>query len=142
MGNMSPYTIYYKNKQYRTSEALFQCLRFNDDNIIEEIRNSKSPMSAKMVSKKHKSKMFLKPMSTEDIKNMKFVIDLKLKQHPGLVNQLLATKAELIIEDCTKRPGGSGLFWGAAFQNDCWKGKNWLGKIWMNFREDYKLLSP
>jgi ribA/ribD-fused uncharacterized protein len=141
MGNMSPYVITHENKHYRTSEALFQSLRFKDNDVIEEIRSSKSPMSAKMIAKKHKSKMFLKPLSNEDLENMRLVIRLKLEQHPDLLDQLLKTKDDLIVEDCTKRPRGSGLFWGAAFQNDCWKGENWLGKIWMSFRENYEKLA-
>ena len=137
MGNMSPYAVVYDNRRYKTTEALFQCLRFKDEDVIQEIIESKSPMSAKMIAKKHKGKMFLKPMSEEDISNMRLVIDIKLKQHAELVTELLKTKDDFIVEDCTKRARGSGLFWGAAYQNGCWNGDNWLGKIWMEFRTNY-----
>jgi predicted NAD-dependent protein-ADP-ribosyltransferase YbiA (DUF1768 family) len=52
LGNMSPYKINYLNKEWRTTEALFQALRFSDDVIQEKIRLDKSPMTAKMVAKK------------------------------------------------------------------------------------------
>jgi predicted NAD-dependent protein-ADP-ribosyltransferase YbiA (DUF1768 family) len=55
LGNMSPYPIIYEGKEWRTVEALFQSLRFTDENIIEAIRNEKSPMGAKMKAKSFKS---------------------------------------------------------------------------------------
>jgi predicted NAD-dependent protein-ADP-ribosyltransferase YbiA (DUF1768 family) len=55
LGNMSPYPIIYEGKEWRTVEALFQSLRFTDENIIEAIRNEKSPMGAKMKAKYFKS---------------------------------------------------------------------------------------
>ena len=55
LSNMSAHSINYENKIWRTAEALFQAMRFNDETIKEIIRNEKSPMGAKMKSKKHKN---------------------------------------------------------------------------------------
>jgi hypothetical protein len=33
LGNMAPYPIVYEAKLYRTTEALFQALRFDDETI-------------------------------------------------------------------------------------------------------------
>lgn len=134
LGNMSPHAIDWNNKQYRTSEALFQSLRFDDGKIIDQIRDQRSPMSAKMIAKKHRSKMIVEPMSDHDLANMKLCLSLKIEQHPELKNRLLQTGSQLIIEDCTKRKRGSGLFWGAAFDGKTWIGENWLGKLWMELR--------
>ena len=43
MGNMAPYPITYNGQVWRTSEALFQSMRFNDPLIKEIIREGKSP---------------------------------------------------------------------------------------------------
>jgi predicted NAD-dependent protein-ADP-ribosyltransferase YbiA (DUF1768 family) len=52
LGNMFAAPITYNGQIWRTSEALFQALRFEDETIREVIRNDKSPMGAKMLSKR------------------------------------------------------------------------------------------
>lgn len=79
LGNMSPHPIEVGDHYFLTSEALFQCLRFDDPEIIEEICSQASPMAAKMKAKKHKAKMIVKPMSEEDVDNMRLCLRLKLK---------------------------------------------------------------
>lgn len=140
LGNMAPFPIIFENIEYKTTEALFQALRFKGyPEIQEKIRNEKSPMSAKLVAKAHVS--FLEQsgfemMGEQDVKNMRLCLKLKLDQHPELKQQLIDTQNSLIIEDCTSRPQGSGIFWGAAKQNDKWFGKNVLGELWMELRND------
>jgi len=135
MGNMSPFPVDFESQVFRTTEALFQSLRFQDQQVIEAIREQKSPMAAKMIAKKHKTKMTIVPMSEQDVENMRMVLDLKLDQHPELKQQLLDTGDQSIIEDCSKRPRGSGLFWGAALKDGEWVGENWLGRIWCEIRQ-------
>jgi ribA/ribD-fused uncharacterized protein len=134
LGNMSPYPIEYKGKTWRTSEALFQALRFDNEEIQEEIRAEKSPMGAKMKAKKHKTLMNIIPMGDIDVENMRMCIRLKCEQHPGLMDELLKTNGLPIYEDVTSRHRGSGLFWGAMQTDKGWEGKNILGKIWMEIR--------
>jgi len=134
LGNMSPHSIEVGERLFLTSEALFQCLRFDDAEIIEEIAAQSSPMAAKMKAKKHKAEMIVEPMNDEDVDNMRLCLSLKLKQNPELLDELLATGDEPIIEDCTKRPNRSGLFWGMALKNGEWVGENTLGKLWMELR--------
>ncbi len=139
LGNMSPHpVIFWDNKTFRTSEALFQSLRFVDETVIEEIRAQKSPMSAKMIAKKNKDKMIIEPCSELDLENMKMCLKIKLNQNIDLKAKLLATGDELIVEDCTKRQHGSGLFWGAALKDGEWIGQNNLGRLWMEIREEIK----
>jgi len=138
LGNMSPHPIKVGDLVFPTAEALFQSLRFEDEGIIEEIRTQTSPMTAKMKAKKHKSEMVVEPMSDEDLDNMRLCLKLKLKQHPKLMRKLLATGEEQIIEDCSNRPRGSGMFWGMAFKDGQWFGENMLGKLWMELRSELR----
>ncbi|NCP98443.1 DUF1768 domain-containing protein [archaeon] len=138
MGNMAPYSIVYECQTYKTTEALFQSLRFVEfDNVQKEIIAEKSPMSAKMVAKKYKhllAETGYEVMGEKDVKNMQLCIQLKLEQYPNLTQQLIDTGKAVIIEDCSSWPRDSGLFWGAAYQNGNWVGKNILGEILMDFR--------
>jgi len=136
LGNMSPFPVEHEGRTFRTTEALFQALRFDDNEVIEAIRDQKSPMAAKMKAKKHRDRMVVVPMSEADLDNMRLVLRLKLLQHPKLRDDLLATGDQEIVEDCTKRPRGSGLFWGAAKANNQWLGENWLGRLWMGLRAE------
>ena len=135
LGNMAPFSVEHNNKLWKTTEALFQSMRFDDELIKEEIRNQKSPMAAKMIAKKHAEKMSIVPMSKQDIENMRLCLELKLICNTELINKLLETGNELIVEDVTKRPAGERhRFWGAAFIDGKWIGENKLGKLWMELR--------
>jgi N-glycosidase YbiA len=136
LGNMAPYPIRHAGQVWRTSEALFQALRFNDPLIREEIQRQQSPMAAKFVAKRFKHSMVVTPRSQEDLVNMKLVLRLKLEQHPELQDKLLETRKAEIIEDCTRRLCGSSLFWGVALQDGQWVGENQLGKLWMKLRDE------
>jgi predicted NAD-dependent protein-ADP-ribosyltransferase YbiA (DUF1768 family) len=163
MSNMSPHPITHEGIVYPRAEHLFQCMRYfvpeelarkmlrSDvradqvefdffrlaSEIQEAIRAEKNPMKAKMIAKggKNLPYMTVKPLSEQDIRNMKMILRLKLGQHSVLRDKLLATGLRPIIEDCTRRQRGSALFWGAARQDDdTWKGENWLGRLWMQER--------
>ena len=88
-----------------------------------------------MIAKKYRNQMVVEPMSDADLYNMKLVLRLKIEQHPKLQADLIATGDQEIVEDCTQRPRGSGLFWGAALKEGRWVGENWLGWLWMEIRD-------
>lgn len=139
MGNMSPYPIVYNKKEWKSAEALFQSLRFNDETIKEMIRAEKNPMNAKLKAKEFIDKMSIVQLSNDDVDNMKFCIKLKIEQYPNLKKLLLNTNDIPIYEDVTKRGDkGSNLFWGAMLVDNKWIGQNVLGNIWMDFRKEYK----
>lgn len=134
LGNMAPYPIMTEDGlRWPTSEALFQASRFAKNNPIREhIRLNRSPMTAKMIAKAAADQRVVTPCSVEDIALMRWVLKLKVEQHPELVPQIDDLKGALIVEDVTARPHGSGLFWGAAREADgSWRGENTLGKLWM-----------
>lgn len=141
LGNMAPFEIEFLGKTWPRSEHLFQALRLSCPVLQEEIRAIKNPMAAKMRAKKliqeHPDKVDTTPLSDNDLANMKLVLELKLRQNPKVQGVLMMTGDREIVEDATRRQRGSGLFWGAALQEDgTWKGKNMLGKLWMELREE------
>ena len=84
-----------------------------------------------MKTKKNKGKMVVTPMSEADLENMRLVLRLKVEQDSELHQMLIESGGAFIIEDCTRRQRGSGLFWGAALIDGSWDGQNWLGKLWL-----------
>ena len=136
LGNMSAHPITVpEGARWPTAEALFQALRFPATSPINaKIRAEKRPMQAKWLAKAHVSEMTVAPMSEQDLDNMRFVLRLKLEQHADVRACLALTAGHVIVEDCTSRQQGSGLFWGAALRDEGWAGENWLGRLWMELR--------
>lgn len=137
-GNMAPFPVTHEGVTWRTTEALFQAMRFEDESIREMIRMEKSPMGAKMKAKANVESMTVVQLSEQDLDNMRLVLRLKIEQHPELKQQLIESEDAFIVENCTNRPHGSGLFWGSAFKDGKWEGQNWLGKLWMELRSEIK----
>jgi predicted NAD-dependent protein-ADP-ribosyltransferase YbiA (DUF1768 family) len=141
MGNMAgyfegkPLTIEYENKLWKTSENLFQAMRFEDIGIQGLIRRENG-FNGKKVAKRFKDDMTVKPLSRQDVLNMVKCVQLKVEQHPELKQMLIETGDKTIIEDVTYRIGGTGMFWGSAKLNQHWIGNNVLGVIWMYIRDD------
>ena len=138
MGNMAPYPIKFGGKVWLTSEALFQGMRYDDEDIKEIIRKEKSPMGAKMKSKKYKDKMVVVPMSELDVENMRKCVKMKFDQHPQLKRQLINTKDAFIYEDIGNRNGERHKFWGVKKLSESEAdGNNMMGRILMELREEY-----
>ena len=137
LSNMSPHPVVHGGQTWRTTEHLFQALRFEEGSIVRaSIRRCSSPMSAKMEAKKFSS---LLPAGYEagDADRMRLCLYLKVQQHPDLREQLLATGDEEIVEDVSNRARGTALRWGKARDEDDpsgWTGENLLGKLWMELR--------
>jgi predicted NAD-dependent protein-ADP-ribosyltransferase YbiA (DUF1768 family) len=138
LGNMSAFKVKYEGKEWLTVEALFQSLRFDDEEIKEIIRKEKSPMGAKMKAKSFKDKLVVEPMSEKDVENMKMCVRLKVEQNLIIKEKIIKTKEFEIIEDIGSRNGERHLFWGAKKVNGEWVGNNVMGKIWMELREELK----
>jgi len=149
LGNMSAHDVQHEGKWWKTAEALFQALRYpmgavNDigENIREIIRAQKSPMTAKLKAKARaiRDQRNITPMGNEDLDNMRMVLRLKFKWNCNpLERDLLETGDRLIVEDCSKRPTVSGLFWGAQRLADgTWGGTNMLGKLLMELRTEIR----
>jgi len=138
MGNMAPYPIMFEGKIWRTSEALFQGMRFDDEEIKEIIRKEKSPMGAKMKAKKYSDQMVVVPMTELDVEQMKKCVRIKFDQHPALKKMLLDTVGAYIYEDIGNRKGERHKFWGAKkISENEGDGHNMMGRILMELRDEY-----
>lgn len=135
LGNMSAHPIEYMGKMWKTSEALFQALRYNDQQIQDEIRTQASPISAKMKAKTHRIKRIIEPQSPADLDNMRLCLKLKFDQHPVLKTQLIRTADCTLVEDIGKRKGQNHLFWGMRKTHQGWEGQNQLGLLLMELRD-------
>lgn len=139
LSNMAAgYGLLVNGHLFRTSEALYQALRYTDDVsedgvlIQELIRQEKSPMAAKMVSKKYYG------LTRDDwdftrVKVMDWCLRAKLYAHWEKFGQLLLATGKLpIVEESHK-----DRFWGAVplkGNNDVLEGENTLGHLLARLR--------
>jgi len=159
LGNMSPHPVEHGGFTYPTAEHLFQCWRFvgparrwpgpeahgtqcGYETAVREVRALKSPMAAKMRAKALSDIAVVVPRSDRDVLQMSMVLCLKFAQHPRLLADLLATGDADLVEDCSRRPSESGLFWGARRAFGGWVGENVLGKLLGGVRSVARLSGP
>jgi len=153
MGNMSRHPIKYDGLQgrlieYRTSEHLFQTLRFpNYPKIQDAINANNHPwFGAKNTARNNKDRLEDVPPRLKwdehenDKDRMSLCLKLKMEQYPELKKELLGTGKRRIIEDCTSRDRESARFWGAVYDGPTgkWIGENVLGVMWMELRADLR----
>ena len=130
------YPIVVNDIYIRTSEALYQAMRFpNYPEIQKEIIEQKSPMSAKMISKKYRKEKTRLDWNSKRVAIMKWCLRVKLLQNKDTFGELLLkTKNQDIVEESKK-----DKFWGAKKLDDgiLLEGTNALGRLLMELREIY-----
>jgi ribA/ribD-fused uncharacterized protein len=117
---------------WRTSEALYQALRFPDHpDVQEEIRSEASPMAAKMKSKPHRASKSRLDWDDVRVDLMYWCLEVKLFQNQTSFGELLRrTGNNDIVESSAK-----DNFWGAIIQpSGSLYGQNVLGRLLMRLR--------
>lgn len=119
--------------RFRTSEALYQALRFpGHPEIQREIIDKSSPMNAKFTAKREVVKT--RP-DWDDVRVaiMHYSVAVKLDQNPILWETMEESGDRPIVERSRKDP-----FWGALLDESTGvlTGQNVLGNLIMGFRQD------
>ncbi|MBN1185367.1 MAG: NADAR family protein [Bacteroidales bacterium] len=117
----------------KSSEALYQSLRYPEfPNIQQEIILQRSPMTAKMISKKYYS--FTRP-DWESVKYnvMRICLELKLFQNWEKFSAILNETDNLPIVEFAPK----GKVWGAIDKGTYYEGINALGRLLMELRKEF-----
>ncbi|PHS02693.1 MAG: Swarming motility protein ybiA [Blastopirellula sp.] len=127
--NFALFGVEMDDRWYPTIEHYFQAMKFPGNDHAEKIRLARTPASAKSLGRSRKVKL------REDWEEVKIDImrDAVLKKfttHDELRELLLSTTDQELVENA---PGD--YFWGCGKSGS---GKNWLGKILMEVRDQLK----
>lgn len=120
---------------YPTLEHAYQCSRYSDETIQEEIRLARSPLQAWEISQKYKSlqmEEFTQP--EHKLKVMKSLMRLKVEQHIDVEKALIDSGDVVIVKHIFTYPKGDG-FWDDGENGE---GLNRVGRMWMELREELK----
>lgn len=135
LSNMAPnFPIYINGTILRTTEALYQALRFpNNPEIQKEIIQYTSPISAKRYGRTvvHYTR---RDWDKIRFKVMKFCIEIKLYQNYEIFSQMLLATKDLPIVEFTEKD----KIWGAILEGEYYIGTNALGRLLMELREKVK----
>ncbi len=136
----SPYTAHalkINGVVFPTIEHAYQCQRYTDPKIIEEIRSAHSPVLAWEISSKYKHVQIPQFKSEEyKLKIMKMLMKLKVEQHQDVKQALIDSGDLKIIKHIVTYPPGDG-FWD---DGEDGTGLNHMGRMWMKIREELKVL--
>jgi ribA/ribD-fused uncharacterized protein len=135
LSNMAPgFPIFINGNLIRTTEALYQALRFPDyPEIQKQIIEFPSPISAKKFGRIHIEKSRT-DWDKHRFKIMKFCIELKLFQNKDAFSKILLATRDLSIVEYTDKD----KVWGAILEDDYYIGTNALGRLLMELRENLK----
>jgi len=124
LSNFFPSEIEVEGKKYPTVEHAYQAAKTQDPEWREAIRNASTAKEAKNLGRKcppRKEWDDLKIPTMKDLLKRKF-------QDKKLAKKLVETHPKELVE---------GNWWGDTFWGVCHgKGKNWLGKLLMEVREE------
>ena len=131
--------------RFRSSEELFQCMKFKDETVLRNLKNGISREGNNCPSIKKCAKSYEKAHRREDwgqmfIDAMKFCLQTKYEQCPKFRQELMwSQKLGLyIVEDQTSfsKPADA---WGAKLTGNEFVGPNILGRLLMELRDNGKL---
>jgi len=128
LSNFYEREILYNGVKYKTTEHAFQAAKAINQEDHDLIMNSSTPGKSKKLGRTIKIKN-----NWDNIKNqiMYEIVSAKFNQHQDLMNLLLKTRDEELIE---------GNWWKDTYWGVCnGVGTNYLGKILMKIRSGVKL---
>ena len=134
----SPYTahaITIDGVLYPTVEHAYQCVRYTDEKIREEIRSQQSPVKAWETSAKYKQFQITEFKDPNyKLKVMKELMRAKALQHEDVRQALLDSENLQVVKHITTGPPGDG-FWD---DGEDGKGLNHMGRMWMEIRDELR----
>lgn len=129
LANYSNHGFELDGKYWPTVEHYYQAQKFNDEELKEKIRLSPTPKMASQIGRDRNNKL---RENWEDIKRDIMLVGVlaKFRNHPDILNKLLATGDEDIVENTD-----IDYYWGCGENKT---GRNEFGKILVKAREILK----
>lgn len=131
--NFSAFAIEWKGHLCMTTEHAYHTEKFEDEEIKKEIRATRSAHDSQKVSHAYKEK-YRADWNDVKLGIMKSILQEKVLQHPYVKKKLLESGDRILVEDSWRDD-----FWGWGPNKD---GKNMLGKLWMEVREEVRKQEP
>ena len=125
---------------FKSSEHLFQMMKFQDATVVLNIMNGVTNNGKRCYQIKKTVKSYEKAYRRADwgsmiVDAMKFCLVKKYEQSPEFREKLEASKGRFIVEDQTAMPKKRPDAWGVKLEGDDFVGPNLLGRLLMELRD-------
>lgn len=129
--NFSRHSVVINKKRYKTTEHFYQAQKFvkTDTLYAHKVAKATTPKEAARMGR-NRSKKMRRDWESVKVDIMRRALRAKAEQHPSIKELLLGTDEHKIIEDSPY-----DFYWGCG---DDGKGKNMLGRLWMELREELR----
>lgn len=139
-GNFATTPIIINGVTFKTSEQLFQLMKFKEAEPVHDVYNAKNPkMTAKHWEKTHRREDWGRMI----VDAMKFCLTQKYEQSEDFRKELELSRGKYIVEDQSSFPKKTPDTWGVKQQGSIFVGPNLLGRLLMELRDkgrlDYQL---
>lgn len=135
-GNFARTPIIIDGVMFKTSEQLFQLMKFKDKEPVLAVYNANNPkMTTKYWEKTHRRDDWGQMV----VDAMKFCLTKKFEQSEDFKAELERSRGKFIVEDQTSFPKKTPDTWGVKQQGDNFVGPNLLGRLLMELRDNGKL---
>jgi N-glycosidase YbiA len=133
LSNFSDSIVTYEGLTYPTIEHAYQAAKVLDPEQRAMIQSAETPANAKRLGR---GVTLRADWEEQKVEIMTFLVRQKFFNNPQLAEALLATKDEELVEGNT----WGDRFWGMVFnyRRKEWEGRNQLGKILMQVRQELK----
>lgn len=139
LSNFSPFRLLWRGQDFDTSERAYQWEKFFDRSdekrreIREALLHARSAHDAFQLARTHHDAV-RREWPSIHLDTMKTILEAKVYQHAYVARKLRETGTREIIEDSWR-----DAYWGWGPHKD---GKNMLGKLWMQIRDQISKGQP
>ena len=126
--NFSSFRLHWKGFDWMTSEHAYHSEKFDDKDLITQLKNTRSAHDAMKLAYANRDK-YRKDWDNIKLKIMKEILRAKVKQHPYVKKKLLESGDKELIENSWR-----DAYWGWGPDKN---GENHLGKLWMEIRDEF-----
>lgn len=134
--NFARTPIKLEGRTFKTSEQLFQLMKFKDEEAVKAVHAANNPkMTAKHWEKTHRRADWGQMI----VDAMKFCLQMKYQQSQDFRDALEESKGKYIVEDQTTFRKLQPDTWGVKPVGDDFVGPNLLGRLLMELRDNGKL---
>ena len=127
--NFSAFKLDWKGRNWMTSEHAYHSEKYPDQKYKDEIANKRSAHEALKFAEEHKVER-RKDWDEVKLAVMKEILHAKAAQHSYVMKKLLDSGDRMLIENSWRDD-----FWGWGPNKD---GKNHLGRLWMEVRDEVR----
>jgi ribA/ribD-fused uncharacterized protein len=142
--NFAPTPIIIDGVVFKSSEHLFQMMKFKDPAVVSNIMNGVTSKGKRCYEIKKTAKSYEKEFRRDDwgsmiVDAMKFCLQKKYEQCEEFRMMLKKSEGYYIVEDQSSFPKKNADAWGVKLIGEEYVGPNLLGRLLMELRENGSL---